>query len=675
MVFAALVLRHGWMSDDAYISLRTIDNFAAGHGLVWNVGHRVQAFTHPLWLLLCGLVYAITSEFFYSLIIFGALVSTCALAIVSLRLARSELVGISLVLAAALSHAFVDYSTSGLENPLTHLLIGLSAWVYLGRVPDARRFALLCLLGGLALLSRPDNAILLGPVVLAAGVQAYRRGATVKALIRAVLLGGVPLFAWELFSLIYYGLLVPNTALAKLNSGVEAGELIHQGLLYFVATLDADPLTLLIIVAGTLAPFVTRDRRMMPFAIGVILHALYLTKIGGDFMLGRFFTAPMFMALVCLSQVKRVDRTQFGVVTAVVAALGLSAHPNTFEINSRTLSTASEARGERRVTNTRALLAKGASLSHATRIRTMPDHKWTSLGLRGSRPGHRVQIATALGFRGFSGGPEVHWIDNVALSDPLLARLPAKWRPNWMTGHFIRAIPKGYVQTLESGENVIEDPKIHDLYERVSLVTRGDLWSVERFKAIWWLNTGGPARLLNEESWRFHGASKRSPSSIGAGRVPDGTALDSKLVRAFGYTGVYVKYKHRQQRRELELSVNDNDRFEIRFYDGGDEVARVPVPRQLEWNLAGVSARRIALPEVLAERGFTRLRILPRTVTRGRKPAYAVGHLLFDEDIEAAELLAAPAAKPKPKPKPPAKSPPKSPAKSPPKSSDAGATN
>ena len=48
--------------------------------------------------------------------------------------------------------------------------------------------------------------------------------------------GLLPLFAWELFSLIYYGTLVPNTALAKIAPGVSLSQLVPQGLRYFSAT-------------------------------------------------------------------------------------------------------------------------------------------------------------------------------------------------------------------------------------------------------------------------------------------------------------------------------------------------------------------------------------------------------------------------------------------------------
>jgi hypothetical protein len=41
--FAALVVRNAWLSDDAYITFRTVDNFIHGYGLTWNVAERVQS--------------------------------------------------------------------------------------------------------------------------------------------------------------------------------------------------------------------------------------------------------------------------------------------------------------------------------------------------------------------------------------------------------------------------------------------------------------------------------------------------------------------------------------------------------------------------------------------------------------------------------------------------------
>jgi hypothetical protein len=49
---AAAVLTRLWACEDAYISFRYVENLLDGHGLVYNIGERVEGFTHPLWLLL-----------------------------------------------------------------------------------------------------------------------------------------------------------------------------------------------------------------------------------------------------------------------------------------------------------------------------------------------------------------------------------------------------------------------------------------------------------------------------------------------------------------------------------------------------------------------------------------------------------------------------------------------
>jgi hypothetical protein len=74
----------------------------------------------------------------------------------------------------------------------------------------------------------------------------------------------------------------------------------------------------------------------------------------------------------------------------------------------------------------------------------------------------------------------------------------------------------------------------------------------------------------------------------------------------------------------------------IHFYDGQEEVARVDVPRMLVHEVNGVVARRIELPEHLSERGFVRLRILPKTQRQAKRPLYVIGHLLFDDAIDTA---------------------------------------
>jgi len=66
VLLMVVVARTAWMSDDAFITLRTVDNFVNGYGLTWNVGERVQAYTHPGWMFFLSAFYVFTHEGYYT---------------------------------------------------------------------------------------------------------------------------------------------------------------------------------------------------------------------------------------------------------------------------------------------------------------------------------------------------------------------------------------------------------------------------------------------------------------------------------------------------------------------------------------------------------------------------------------------------------------------------------
>ena len=117
LVFFTILLRTAWVSDDSFITMRTVDNFLHGYGLTWNVDERVQTFTHPLWLLLLTGVYLITQNAYFAVQGLCLILSSVTMVIFLLNGSGGML---DLILGATilmLSNAFVDYSTSGLENP------------------------------------------------------------------------------------------------------------------------------------------------------------------------------------------------------------------------------------------------------------------------------------------------------------------------------------------------------------------------------------------------------------------------------------------------------------------------------------------------------------------------------------------------------------------------------
>jgi arabinofuranosyltransferase len=96
----------------------------------------------------------------------------------------------------------------------------------------------------------------------------------------------------------------------------------------------------------------------------------------------------------------------------------------------------------------------------------------------------------SIGFFGLAAGPTKFLIDRNALSDPLLARLPVSPRLyfEFYAGHYFRDLPAGYLESCDRGENLLQDPLLHDYYDRLRNVTRGPLFQAARFRDIWNLN-------------------------------------------------------------------------------------------------------------------------------------------------------------------------------------------
>src|SRR5947209_16830228 len=89
--FLFIIVKDAWLSDDAYITFRVVDNFVHGYGLTWNIDERVQTYTNPLWMFLLSLVYFFTHEIYYSSLILSITISLVAVSLFALYLARSPL--------------------------------------------------------------------------------------------------------------------------------------------------------------------------------------------------------------------------------------------------------------------------------------------------------------------------------------------------------------------------------------------------------------------------------------------------------------------------------------------------------------------------------------------------------------------------------------------------------
>lgn len=494
-----LVYRTAWINDDALITVRTVQNFLDGYGLRWNVDERVQTFTHPLWMLFLLLLIAVTSDFFYTILFFSIVVSLAAVSLLLLQKFGGLSAKLLAVFILCFSQSFIDYSTSGLENPLTHLLLGCFIITYLGVKNTSKRFALLSFISCLAALNRLDTILLfLPPLLLAFPWKTRWRSLGV------LLLCFIPFFCWHLFSLFYYGSIVPNTAYAKLDLGLYGIEdRFLSGLTYLMNSLITDPITLTVIALTAVIVVLTKDRFRFALICGVGLYLFYIVWIGGDFMNGRFLSAPLFVSASALASSQWLTGRRKNVLLwPVVIAVGVfGRHPPVFtDHNYGKGWSRDESFGMYGVHDERAVFFQTNSLINARRMNPYKkNHPWVGLGRALRRGKKSVRVVEVIGHTGVFAGPDQHLVDIWGLADPLLARLPPSEQGY---GHATRTIPKGYYETLQTGKNHIQDRRLAQYYKKLKLVVRGELFAPERLWEIWNINTGKYNHLIEAYSYR-----------------------------------------------------------------------------------------------------------------------------------------------------------------------------
>ncbi len=491
-----LITRASWLSDDAYIGFRAIDNLLQGYGPNYNIGERVQVYTYPLWFYIQSM-FAVLSGGEYMITMQGLSILTASVAVwVVLRyLCLGPAAGFLALACMVSSKSFMDYTTSGLENPLSYLLAGLFCHLALNRGRTFAQWRLLVLVATLAVLTRQDTALIYFPLLAyRLWMHLKRREATLLQAIGAALLFSLPLWLWLGFSVAYYGYPFPNTYYAKLYTGVPSGSLLFQGLMYYLSTLQRDGLTLIVLLGGLASAILSRKEDRIMLAVGVVVYLLYIIKIGGDFMLGRFFSVPFVISLILAARFELEGRYKLA-LGAVAVLLGLSMPRPTLYYGNDGPVTMEEAVDVRGIANERGYYYPATGLMpQVARAHGTPAQEWWHDGYAARKAGVKYVELISIGYYGVAAGPSVHMVDLAGLGDPLLSRLPIPYDSenpeSWRIGHFIRLVPDGYRESILSNQNLLKDPVLKPVYGSVRLITRGPIWSSERWSEIWKMNTG-----------------------------------------------------------------------------------------------------------------------------------------------------------------------------------------
>lgn len=218
--------------DDMFIFLRYAENFAAGDGLVYNVGERVEGYSSPLWVFaLAGAeVFGFDGVSFAKLLGLGCFL---ALGLGVYRLGRDllalgpwpALFGCAFL---ALNSYVVAWTLLGLETPL---YLALMVWlaVLAQRVtrpttkePRSRDVVALSVVAALFVLARPEAPLFAAFIAAGVLLPADSREELWARVRRARWPALAAVTSWVALLLVrraYFGLWFPHTAYAKPGGG------------------------------------------------------------------------------------------------------------------------------------------------------------------------------------------------------------------------------------------------------------------------------------------------------------------------------------------------------------------------------------------------------------------------------------------------------------------------
>lgn len=283
-----------WMLDDAFIFFRYAENWAAGHGPLFNVGEPpVEGFTSFLWLAILTLARVAGSDLATASIAIGHIVAIATLWLVSqcwrwLTAVDGRTAAFATIFVGSCG-AFTPWARSGMETALHAFLITalLVAYLCAKEGPfQSRRYVLIGLLCALVAMNRPDGLLVVTVFGVDAIVRGFRRrelrGVWTTALVFLVLFGGY--YAWRCW---FFGYPFPNSFYAKVGSSAAQ---FTRGLEYvWDGILTLAPLVILPLVVGP--GWKRADPNYLVIPVLLVVYVAYIVLVGGDVMPAhRFFT-------------------------------------------------------------------------------------------------------------------------------------------------------------------------------------------------------------------------------------------------------------------------------------------------------------------------------------------------------------------------------------------------
>lgn len=210
LIYIGMALWFDFTQDDAYITFRYAANFVDGHGLVFNIGERVEGYTNFLWTIF--MILGLKAGF--NLILFSKILGVIcgAAAICMLYLLAGLIPALRSIwrgaacLIAGTAYSFAYWSVAGLETAAFALAVIASIYFY------CRGNYLAAPILVLATLLRPEGGLVFAFIIVFDLISARRITDFVITTAGIYILSLIPFLAFKYF---YFGGFFPTHFMPK----------------------------------------------------------------------------------------------------------------------------------------------------------------------------------------------------------------------------------------------------------------------------------------------------------------------------------------------------------------------------------------------------------------------------------------------------------------------------
>jgi arabinofuranosyltransferase len=229
-------------------------------------------------------------------------------------------------------------------------------------------------------------------------------------------------------------------------------------------------------------------------ALGVLYYVLYTINIGGDYMAGRFFAMPVFVAIWTIFYALRSD-TRLDIIFCI-AAIFITANTLKPLINDIREDCGNCMPIEGRIIDSQRIFGGNRLFSSLWPPVIRPEGQYIfardgwNLANDVMREDQLVKKIYYIGMAGYYAGAGAQLIDELGLADPLIARLPAVKGQHFFSSHYRREVPEGYNDAIRTGSLEKMEPNLAQYYDALRTITSGNILDKERIRTILYFNLG-----------------------------------------------------------------------------------------------------------------------------------------------------------------------------------------